>query len=148
MSCSFFNNFLWAIFFNDFIRIGKIRSAIWNAVKDSTGKVDNSNIARLVFDKLNISIDEFSIRQGLRGGRADEVKEIMTRYLNSIIYDDLAGNWTVIMPNLEDCALLTINYKYLHEEIFGENGSERYYDIPELDGLGDNEKEEFLIQIF
>lgn len=134
--------------FNDFIRIGKIRSAIWNAVKDSTGKVDNSNIARLVFDKLNISIDEFSIRQGLRGGRADEVKDIMTRYLNSIIYDDLAGNWTVIMPNLEDCALLTINYKYLHEEIFGENGSERYYDIPELDGLDDNEKEEFLIQIF
>ena len=72
--------------FNDFIRIGKIRSAIWNAVKDSTGKVDNSNIARLVFDKLNISIDEFSIRQGLRGGRADEVKDIMTRYLNSIIW--------------------------------------------------------------
>ena len=134
--------------FNDFIRIGKIRSAIWNAVKETTGKVDNSNIARLVFEKLNITIDEFSIRQGLRGGRADEVKDIMVRYLNSIIYDDLAGNWTVIMPNLEDCALLTINYKYLHEEIFGENGSERYYDIPELDGLEDNEKEEFLIQIF
>lgn len=134
--------------FNDFIRIGKIRSAIWNAVKNTTGKVDNSNIARLVFENLNIPIDEFSIRQGLRGGRADEVKDIMVRYLNSIIYDDLAGNWTVIMPNLEDCALLTINYKYLHEEIFGENGSDRYYDIPELDGLEDAEKEEFLIQIF
>ena len=134
--------------FNDFIRIGKIRSAIWNAIKDATKKVDNTNIARLVFEKLNIKIDEFAIRQGLTGRRAKDVEEIMIRYLNSIIYDDLAGNWTVIMPNLEDCALLTINYKYLHEEIYGENGGERLYDIPELKGLNDEKKEEFLIQIF
>ena len=52
------------------------------------------------------------------------------------------------MPNLEDCALLDISYKYLHEEITGENDSERLYDIPELDGLSDEDKEEFLIQIF
>lgn len=134
--------------FNDFIRIGKIRSAIWNAVKNKTGNVDNSNIARLAFENLNLTTDEFSIRTGLRGGREDEIKDIMVRYLNTIIFDDLAGNWSLIMPNLEDCALLRINYKYLHDEIFGANGSKRYYDIPELEGLSDDQKETFLIQIF
>ena len=34
--------------FNDFIRIGKIRSAIWNAVKEAEKPIDSSNIARLV----------------------------------------------------------------------------------------------------
>ncbi len=135
--------------FNDFIRIGKIRSAIWNAVRNcGDSKVDSSNVARKVFENMNLGVDEYSVRPGLRGGRADEVKDTMTKYLNTIIYDDLAGNWSVIMPNLEDCALLRINYKYLHDEIFGTNGSERYYDIPELDGLTDEQKEVFLTQIF
>ena len=133
--------------FNDFIRIGKIRSAVWNAVQGAEGRIDNSNVARIVFDKLALPLDEFSIRPGLRGRRADEVKDIMIRYLNSIIFDDLAGNWSVIMPNLEDCALLKITYKDLHEEITGEDGCERLYDIPELEGLDDAHKEEFIIQI-
>lgn len=51
------------------------------------------------------------------------------------------------MPNLEDCALLNIGYKYLHDEITGDNGAERLYDIPELEGFDDEHKEEFITQI-
>ena len=58
-----------------------------------------------------------------------------------------SGNWQVNMPNLEECALLKINYEYLHDEITGENGCDRLYDIPELDGLSDENKERFIIQI-
>ncbi|MBO6237531.1 MAG: DEAD/DEAH box helicase, partial [Bacteroidales bacterium] len=134
--------------FNDFIRIGKIRSAIWKAIKDSAVPVDSTNIARLVFKHLNLRFDEYSSNAGLTGRRAEDVKDLMVKYLLTIIYDDLAGNWSVIMPNLEDCALLNISYKYLHDEIFGENGSERLYDIEQLDGLSDEQKEEFLTQIF
>ena len=133
--------------FNDFIRIGKIRAAIWNGLKNTTEPVDNSKIARLVLDNLHLDIDDYSMRPGLRGGRAREVTAIMERYLSTIIFDDLAGNWAVIMPNLEDCALLNIDYKYLHEEIFGENGAERYYDVDELSGLTDEQKEVFIVQI-
>ena len=134
--------------FNDFIRIGKIRSAIWKAIKEATGPVDSTNIARLVFMHLNLRFEEYSSNAGLTGRRAEDVKDLMVKYLSTIIYDDLAGNWSVIMPNLEDCALLNISYKYLHDEIFGENGSERLYDIDQLDGLSDEQKEEFLTQIF
>lgn len=134
--------------FNDFIRIGKIRSAIYHAVKSSSEVIDSINIARKVFENLGLDLSEYSIRDNLRGGRANEVKEIMINYLSTIIYDDLAGNWTVIMPNLEDCALIQIRYKDLHDEIFGVNGAERYYDIDVLDGLNDEDKEEFLTQVF
>lgn len=132
--------------FNDFIRIGKIRSAIWNAIKDSAEPIDNTRIARMVLDNLHLEVNDYSIRQGLRGGRSNDMKNIMERYLSTIIYDDLAGNWTVIMPNLEDCALLTIGYKYLHDEITGENNSERLYDIPELEGLDDEQKKSSLLK--
>ena len=133
--------------FNDFIRIGKIRSAIWNAIKDAAEPIDNTKIARLVLENLHLEFNDFSDRQDLRGRRANEVKNIMERYLSTIIYDDLAGNWTVIMPNLEDCALLNIGYKYLHDEITGENNSECLYNIPELIGLNKGQKEEFITQI-
>ena len=134
--------------FNDFIRIGKIRSAIWKAIKEATEPVDRNNISRLVFQHLNLRFDEYSANAGLTGRRAEDVKDLMVKYLSTIIYDDLAGNWSVIMPNLEDCALLNISYKYLHDEIFGENGSERLYDIGQLAGLSDEQKEEFLMQVF
>lgn len=134
--------------FNDFIFSGKIRSAIWNAVKDADDIIDSSNIARLVYEKLGLQLSDYSQREGLSGGRANDVKKILIQYISSIIYDDLAGNWAVTTPNLEDCALLKIDYRYLHDEIFGLNGSERLYDIPELEGLSEEDKETFLIQIF
>ncbi len=133
--------------FNDFIRIGKIRSAIWNAVKESDTPIGSDKIARLVFKHLNLSHEDYFRYPNLTGGRAKKVENVMERYLGTIIYDDLAGNWKVNMPNLEECALLKINYEFLHEEITGENGSDRLYDIPELEGLSDENKERFIIQI-
>jgi len=134
--------------FNDFIRIGKIRSAIWKAVNHSGSPLDSSIIARRVFENLNLGFGEYSKKENLTGRFAQDVDNVLVKYLSTMILDDLAGNWSVIMPNLEDCALLNISYKYLHDDIFGENGSNRSYDIEQLDGLSDEQKEEFLTQIF
>lgn len=133
--------------FNDFIRIGKIRAAIWNAVKEASEPIGSDKIARVVLEHLNLGHEEYFRYDNIRGGRAKKVEEIMEKFLGCIIFDDLAGNWQVSMPNLEDCALLRIKYEFLHDEITGENGSERLYDIPQLDGLSDESKEKFLIQI-
>lgn len=136
--------------FNDLIRIGKIRSAIWKAVVNAGNPVDNCNIGRLVFEQLNLPFEEYSARTGINphSGRAREIKDTMVDFISSIIFDDLGGSWSVNMPNLEDCALLRIQYKYLHDEIFGLNGSDRLYDIPELEAFStDEEKEEFITQL-
>ena len=134
--------------FNDFIRIGKIRSAIWKAVSTSEDPINSSNIARKVFDNLSLQFGDYAQNPNLTGGRANRVKEILVKYLDTIIFDDLVGNWSLNMPNLENCALLDIKYEFLHEEIFGIDGNERLYDNkPELEGLTDEQKEEFLTQV-
>ena len=137
--------------FNDFIRIGKIRSAIWNAVVHADRPLDSSRIARSVFDELNLSFGDF-VNPRKRGscksrGMMREIEDCFINYLSTIIYDDLAGNWQVIMPNLEECALLRIEYKYLHDEIYGVNGAERSFDTPEFEGLDDEKKEIFITHI-
>lgn len=133
--------------FNDFIKVGKLRGAIAKAVSDTTTPVDSVRIGRLTFESLGLEPSEYL--QAPKKGRAlDDQKRKFVEYIDSLIFDDLLGNWTVIMPNLEDCALLKIDYKYLHDEIMGENDSERLYDIEELDGLSDADKETFLVQLF
>lgn len=133
--------------FNDFIRIGKLRGAINKALSNSDEPIDSVRIGRLTFEALNLEPAEY-LQTPKQGRALDEQKRKFVEYIDSLIFDDLLGNWTVIMPNLEDCALLNIEYKYLHDEITGQNNSERLYDIPELAGLSDKAKEEFLIQIF
>ena len=133
--------------FNDIVNIGKIRGAIWNAVSSQDEPVDSIRIGRLTFEALGLKPEEY-IDKPARGLKLQALEKVFIKFLETRIYDDLAGNWTVIMPNLEDCGLLQINYQYLHEEIFGVNGGERLYDIPELEGLSDEDKETFLIQIF
>lgn len=132
---------------NDFVRVGRLRGAINKAVAISSEPVDSVQIGRLTFEALGLKPDHYLIAP--KKGRAlDDQKRKFIEYLDSLIFDDLLGNWTVIMPNLEDCALLDINYKYLHDEITGDNESERLYDIPQLAGLSDEAKEVFLVQLF
>lgn len=133
--------------FNDFVNVAKVRSAIWKAVSTSSEPLDSSNIGRLTFEALNLQPIEY-LTQPKRGHALRDQQSIFVRFIETKIYDDLLNNWTVIMPDLEDCALLTIGYKYLHDEIFGTNGEERLYDIDSLSGLSDEDKEIFLTQIF
>lgn len=133
--------------FNDFIRIGRIRAAVYQAVAQETDPVVSSQIGQLVFKQLHLTFADYALTPDLRGKRQEEVERIMVRYLSTIVMDDLGGKWSVTLPSLEDCALLRIRYKYLHEEVCGTDGAERLYDIPELDGLTDSEKEHFITQV-
>lgn len=133
--------------FNDFVKVSRIRNAIWKALSNSPLPIDSSNIGRLTFEALNLQPFEYLL-QPKRGHALRDQQNIFIRFIETKIFDDLLNNWTVIMPNLEDCGLLSIGYKYLHDEITGDNGEERLYDIETLQGLSDEDKEEFLIQIF
>lgn len=133
--------------FNDFIKVGKLRGAIYKALETANGPLDSSQIGSRTFEALNLKEEEYLLKPK-KGLALDETNKDFIRYLDSLIFEDLLGNWTVLMPNLEDCALLDISYKHLHQEITGENGCKRLYDIKELEGLSDEYKEIFLVQIF
>lgn len=139
--------------FNDFIRVGKVRSAIYKGLSDLPygTPINSTEISSKVLANLGLAVDDYSKTKGLRGKAAGDVQKTMKRYLLSLIYTDLGDNWAVIMPNLEQCALVDIRYKYLHDEVFGFSEDlepcERLYDLPEFEGLDDGEKYEFIIQI-
>lgn len=139
--------------FNDFIRIGKIRAAIYKALKNSGEPMTFTNVGDRVFRALNLPTivytkpNEDGTPRHLSPIMQKKVDNVLKDFLTSLIFDDLAGNWTVMLPNLEECAMVNIDYEYLHDQIFGTTEVERFYDIPELDGMTDDDKFEFLTQV-
>ncbi|HMA65028.1 MAG: helicase-related protein, partial [Fibrobacterota bacterium] len=100
--------------FNDFIRTIQLRSAIYNALKGTT-VLEFNNIDQVVFDVLGISQDEYAkIPADFPSAIRDNENAFKTLLMYRILYD-LKHGWRVILPNLEQCALLKISYKNLRE---------------------------------
>jgi hypothetical protein len=103
--------------FNDFINVIQLRTGIYNAIKGAEGnKLDFSNIGASVLKALNLPFSIFSNAEEapklphLKKSYEDALK----LYLVYRLLHDLRRGWRVILPNLEQCALLKI--KYLHVE--------------------------------
>lgn len=133
--------------FNDYYKIGRIRSAIYQAlVNEQTNSLDYSNIARKVFDELNLPQSEFAT-QPLSGSYPTQIRENEEAFIYMLTYRilfDLKRGWRVTLPNLEQCGLLSINYKYLDETI--EN--DRFINVIRLtQNLSFDDRREFIIQV-
>lgn len=104
--------------FNDFYKIGKIRSSVYYAVKNNNGNnVDHSNIADAVFKSLNLSQNLFAKNPSDLPFQIEENERAFKDYLFYRIISDLKRGWRVTLPNLEQSGLVRINYKYLNETI-------------------------------
>jgi len=104
--------------FNDFYKIGKIRSSIYYAVRDSNSKsLDHTNIADAVFNSLNISQEIFAKNPSDLPFQREENERVFKDYLFYRIILDLKRGWRVSLPNLEQSGLIKISYKYLSETI-------------------------------
>ncbi|MEX0684367.1 MAG: DEAD/DEAH box helicase [Balneolales bacterium] len=103
--------------FNDFIKLIRIRSAIYQAVKTYNG-LSLKNIGQAIYEKLDIPIVKWSTLDTepiprVKDRYEDTFKEALTYHA---LYD-LRRSWRVIIPNLEQCALLKIKYRELDEVI-------------------------------
>jgi hypothetical protein len=117
--------------FNDFIRVGKLRSAIWKAIS-TYGCLDASEIVDKTFDQLNLNVNELSRKPADPGGYVyDHNVKMIKLALKYKIVSDLKRGWRVILPNLEQCALMEINYKDLDRVI----NSTFWDNHPELNAL-------------
>lgn len=102
--------------FNDFYKVGLLRSAIYQAVKNSEkGQLDHSTIAQQVFDKLGLAQEEYAHNPSPLPLQSEENKSVFQKILLYRILNDLKKGWRVTLPNLEQCGLLRIDYKYLRE---------------------------------
>jgi len=100
--------------FNDFINIAQLRSAIYHAL-EKHGELDHANLDQAIFEALNLPQEEYAARPSDFPGMERENKKAFKDYLMYNAMYDLRRSWRVIMPNLEQCALLEIHYKNLKE---------------------------------
>jgi superfamily II DNA/RNA helicase len=130
--------------YNDFVSIGRIRSAIQFALLDARNfELTIDLIAEKVFQKLGLEQEDYAQVPAEFAGKKRENEEVFKDFLTLRILQDLKRGWRYTMPNLEQCALLEIDYKYLKDEVAEDK---HWADIPILNQLDPAGREAFLIQ--
>jgi superfamily II DNA/RNA helicase len=102
--------------FNDFISTVQLRSAIYYALKENPEGLNASNIANRAAITLNLKEIEYARRPSENPKYPDEKnREMLEEYLFTRIIYDLRRGWRYNTPNLEQCALLKIDYKTINQ---------------------------------
>ncbi len=131
--------------FNDFYRVGKLRSAIFQALEKSTDKsLDHSIITQKVFEALNLKQEQYANNPSPLPFQAEENENALKHYLTYRILYDLKRGWRVTLPNLEQCGLLKIDYKFLKETCEVEDF---WKEVPLVNKMTLDERVDFFIQV-
>jgi superfamily II DNA/RNA helicase len=133
--------------FNDFLQVVQLRAAIRKAIDDAPGQIlTYKNLGEAVFKALNLPFCEYANRNELPAlphvRRAYE--QCFQEYLVYRAVADLRRSWRIVLPNLEQCALLSVDYANLTE--VAEEAS-FWAGIPILDVLDAVERREFVATI-
>ena len=102
--------------FNDFLMIGRLRSAIYHALKSAENnqlKIDQ--IADEVYTKLGIQETDYARNPADPDWPDMENIKAIKDFLTVRMLYDLRRGWRFNTPNLEQCALLQIDYVKLDE---------------------------------
>lgn len=130
--------------FNDFVKVGQLRAAIAKALKIHK-TLDFTNISDEVFHCLNISQDQFAKQPAFFPGPKKENEDAFKDFIMYRLLHDLRRSWRVVLPNLEQCGLLKIEYKYLAESVI-DNSLWQPNEL--LNAMNPEERQIFLHQIF
>ena len=103
--------------FNDFAGVSLLRAAISSALESAPPSQPRSHltIAPTVCAALALPQEVYARNVGAYGGARRRNEETLTAYLEYRIFEDLRRGWRVTQPNLEQCALLRVDYLDLHE---------------------------------
>jgi len=111
--------------FNDFVRVVRIRSAIAKAAAESpAGHLGFAEIGRLIRESLNLEIRSYAknIDPDPFPHVARQFEQAFEKYLLYQAIYDLRRGWRVILPNLEKCALIDVEYEDLETAAAHEPG--------------------------
>ena len=130
--------------FNDFIKVGQLRAAIVKAL-EKYEQLDYTNLAERVFECLDISQDQYAKKTASFPGPKRDNENAFKEFITYRLISDLRRSWRVVLPNLEQCALLQIDYKHLEESV-ADDGLWTGNSL--LSVMDKNERKEFLYQLF
>ncbi len=108
--------------FNDFIRIVRVRSAVYQALKASGGSIHSKELGRKVREAMKLAPSIYSKTAGLFPAEQARVDQCLESFLTYQAIYDLRRGWRVVLPNLEKCALLEIDYELIAENAAHDDG--------------------------
>jgi len=131
--------------FNDFVKVGRLRSAIYKALLSESGNaLEYSDISGKVFKALGLRKNLWAESPSDLPFLDEENDKAMKTLLMYRILYDLRRSWRVILPNLEQCGLLSVSYKYLMQAA----EQPGYWDQVELvAGMNPRDRHDFLQQL-
>lgn len=104
--------------FNDFVETLHLRTGINLALKNSSkGYLEFNEIGQTVFEALGLAQEEFATSPAEFAGGKRENEDAFKDYLTYRALYDLRRSWRVILPNLEQCGLMKVKYKYLEDTV-------------------------------
>ncbi len=133
--------------FNDFVQVVRLRAGIRRAVKDAPGAVlDYATFGAAIFRALSLPFSDYANRDSepQLAPIKRKYEEAFQDYLFFRGLADLRRSWRIVLPNLEDCALLEIDFLYL-DEIAAVD--EFWTDLEIANVLPPTERREFLADI-
>lgn len=102
--------------FNDFIEVGLLRSALYQAASAAGGEgVPHEELAQRVTAALDLPLERYARDPTVRFAAREETDKALRDVIGYRLYRDLDRGWRVTAPNLEQTGLLHINYVSLDE---------------------------------
>ena len=110
--------------FNDFVQVVRLRAGIRQALETAAGGVlDYATLGEAIFNSLSLPFRDYGNRDA-----EPELAPVKRKYEEALqdfllfrALADLRRSWRIVLPNLEQCALLNIDYLDL-DEIAAEDG--------------------------
>ncbi len=129
--------------FNDFLSTVRLRSALSRALQDNPTGLKAFNVADRVIEKLMLKESEYAKEPNDEWPDEENLRALKDLLLIRILYD-LKRGWRYILPNLEQCALLNIEYEKL--DLFVQK-DEFFKDLKALSQFTKEERFDFLHQV-
>ncbi|HEY8928508.1 MAG TPA: DEAD/DEAH box helicase [Mucilaginibacter sp.] len=108
--------------FNDFYATIRLRSALYNAVKKAEKPLEIHEIAESLYKELNLKEIAYATEPSIDENFPDDRNvEALKEYLRYRVLRDLRQGWRYTLPNLEQVALLKIDYKNLQKLAAGDS---------------------------
>ena len=132
--------------FNDFISVLRLRSAVYHALEQHPEQeLNHTNLGQAMFDALALPPESYSEKiKSVFDFQQQEKAKHLKNYLTYRALHDLRRSWRIVLPNLEQCGLLEIDYQNL--DLAAEQES-AWQEIPLLHTLTPPERHAILRQV-
>ncbi len=131
--------------FNDFIKVVQIRSAITKAVRESpSGGLTIHTIGDAIFKTLNLPFQDYADCKTDNPMHSIRMmyEDTFRKFLVQRALYDLRRSWRIVLPNLEQCALVKIDYLHLDEL-----AAHSWDTIPEMQLLDEKQRYDLLYSV-